>query len=111
MQSGVENVKNGAEAVDGAGETFGEIVDMVTEVEHGSHQMGRIVSELVESTEVITKSVENINDKSRQVAKESETVSASSEEQSATMHEISDASKSLAEMAQHMQNVTEKFKI
>ena len=111
MQSGVENVKNGADAVDGAGKTFGEIVDMVTEVEHGSHQMGKIVSELVESTEVITKSVENISDKSRQVAKESETVSASSEEQSATMHEISDASKSLAEMAQNMQNVTEKFKI
>ena len=111
MQSGVENVKNGADAVDGAGATFGEIVDMVTEVEHGSHQMGRIVSELVESTEIITKSVENINNKSRQVAKESETVSASSEEQSATMHEISDASRSLAEMAQHMQNVTSNFKI
>ena len=111
MQSGVENVKNGADAVDGAGATFGEIVDMVTEVEHGSHQMGRIVSELVESTEIITKSVENINTKSRQVAKESETVSASSEEQSATMHEISDASRSLAEMAQHMQNVTSNFKI
>ena len=111
MQSGVENVKNGADAVDGAGETFGEIVDMVTEVEHGSHQMGRIVAELVDSTEIITKSVENISVKSREVAKESETVSASSEEQSATMHEIADASRSLAEMAQHMQNVTEKFKI
>ena len=111
MQSGVENVKNGADAVDGAGKTFGEIVDMVTEVEHGSHQMGTIVAELVESTEVITNSVENINSKSRQVAKESETVSASSEEQSATMHEIADASKSLAEMAQHMQNVISNFKI
>ena len=111
MQSGVENVKNGADAVDGAGKTFGEIVDMVTEVEHGSHQMGKIVAELVESTEIITTSVENINNKSRQVAKESETVSASSEEQSATMHEISDASRSLAEMAQHMQNVTSNFKI
>ena len=111
MQSGVENVKNGADAVDGAGATFGEIVDMVTEVEQGSHQMGKIVAELVESTEIITTSVEHINAKSRQVAKESETVSASSEEQSATMHEIADASKSLAEMAQNMQNVISKFKI
>lgn len=111
MQSGVKNVQNGADAVDGAGKTFGEIISMVTEVEQGSHQMGRIVAELVESTNVITKSVENINTKSREVAKESETVSAASEEQSATMHEIADASRSLAEMAQNLQNVTGKFKI
>ena len=111
MESGVTNVKNGADAVDGAGATFGEIVNMVTDVEQGSHQMGKIVAELVESTNIITKSVDNISVKSRQVAKESETVSAASEQQSATMHEISDASKSLAEMAQAMQNVTAKFKI
>ena len=111
MQSGVTNVQNGADAVDGAGKTFGEIITMVTDVEQGSHQMGKIVAELVESTNVITKSVENINTKSREVAKESETVSAASEEQSATMHEIADASRSLAEMAQNLQNVTGKFKI
>ena len=111
MQSGVKNVKDGAEAVDGAGKTFGEIIQMVTDVEQGSTQMGKIVNELVQSTNVITKSVENINTKSRQVAKESETVSAASEEQSATMHEIADASRSLAEMAQNLQNITGKFKI
>ena len=111
MQEGVTNVKNGADAVDGAGKTFGEIIQMVTDVEQGSKQMGKIVGDLVKSTGVITQSVENINVKSRQVAKESETVSAASEEQSATMHEIADASRSLAEMAQTMQNVTSNFKI
>ena len=111
MQEGVTNVKNGADAVDGAGKTFGEIIQMVTDVEEGSKQMGKIVGDLVKSTGVITQSVENINVKSRQVAKESETVSAASEEQSATMHEIADASRSLAEMAQSLQNVTSRFKI
>ena len=111
MQAGVKNVKDGADAVDGAGKTFGEIIQMVTDVEQGSTQMGKIVEQLVQSTNVITKSVENINTKSRQVAKESETVSAASEEQSATMHEIADASRSLAEMAQSLQNVTSRFKI
>ncbi len=111
MQAGVKNVKDGADAVDGAGKTFGEIIQMVTDVSNGSAQMEKIVAELVESTNVITKAVENISNKSRQVAKESEMVSASSEEQSATMHEISEASRSLAGMAQNMQNVTSKFKI
>ncbi len=111
MQDGVVNVQNGADAVDGAGKTFGEIVQMVTDVANGSSQVEKIVAELVQSTGVITQSVEKINTKSREVAKEAETVSAASEEQSATMHEIADASRSLAEMAQTMQDVTSHFKI
>ncbi len=111
MQGGVTNVQHGADAVDGAGRTFSEIIAMVTDVEKGSAHMEKIVAELVESTDVIIKSVSNINTKSREVAKESETVSAASEEQSATMHEIADASRSLAEMAENLQNVTEKFKV
>ena len=111
MQSGVKNVQDGADAVDGAGKTFGEIIQMVADVEDGSHNMEKIVAELVTSTGAITKAVENINTKSREVARESETVSASSEEQTATMHEIADASRSLAEMAQQMQEVIGRFKI
>mgnify|MGYP002622212895 CR=1 FL=1 len=111
MQEGVNNVKEGTNAVDGAGKTFGEIIHMVTEIAKGSEQMETIVANLVSSTEVITQSVDNINTKSREVARESETVSAASEEQTATMHEIADASRSLAEMAQEMQNVIGKFKI
>ncbi len=111
MQEGVDNVRDGTGAVDGAGKTFQKIIGMVTEVARGSEQMETIVANLVESTGVITKSVENINVKSREVARESETVSAASQEQTATMHEIADASRSLAEMAQEMQTVIGKFKI
>ena len=111
MQEGVDNVRDGTGAVDGAGKTFQKIIGMVTEVARGSEQMETIVANLVESTGVITKSVENINVKSREVARESETVSAASQEQTATMHEIADASRSLAEMAQQMQEVIGKFKI
>ena len=111
MQEGVDNVKEGTNAVDGAGKTFGEIIHMVTEIAKGSEQMETIVANLVTSTGVITQSVDNINTKSREVARESETVSAASEEQTATMHEIADASRSLAEMAQQMQEVIGRFKI
>ena len=111
MQEGVANVKNGTDAVDGAGKTFGEIIHTVTEVSKASERMEEIVANLVDSTDFINQAVENINTKSREVAKESETVSAASEEQTATMHEIADASRSLAEMAQAMQEVIGKFKI
>ena len=111
MQEGVTNVKTGADAVDEAGRTFQIISEKVTEVSKSSERMGKIVAELSNSTDVITKSVENINVKSREVAKESETVSASGEQQSATMHEIADASRSLAEMAQAMQDIIGRFKV
>ena len=111
MQEGVANVKTGADAVDDAGKTFETISNRITAVAKGSAQMAKIVEELVKSTDVITQSVEKINVKSREVASESETVSASGQQQSATMHEIADASRSLAEMAQQMQDVIGKFKI
>ena len=111
MQQGVDNVKTGADAVADAGKTFAAISERVTAVSKNSEQMEKIVKELVKSTDVITQSVDKINVKSREVASESETVSASGEQQSATMHEIADASRSLAEMAQQMQDIIGKFKI
>lgn len=97
--------------MDSAGKTFKEIAIMVTDVEKSSERMGAIVTNLVGSTEAITKSVGQINIKSREVAKESETVSAASEQQTATMNEIADASESLSLEAQSMQEVIAKFKI
>ncbi len=111
MQEGVDNVKTGADAVDDAGKTFATISERVTAVSKNSERMEKIVQELVKSTDVITQSVDKINVKSREVASESETVSASGEQQSATMHEIADASRSLAEMAQQMQDIIGRFKI
>ena len=111
MQEGVNQVRTGTEAVNGGGQAFKQIAEMVTEVAENSRRMGLIVKTLVGSTDEINKAVENINAKSRQVASESETVSAASEEQSATMHEIADASRSLAVQAQQMQGVIAKFKV
>ena len=111
MQDSVKQTQSGVDIVDSAGKTFKEIAVMVTDVEEGSERMEAIVAELVGSTEVITKSVDHINNKSREVAKESETVSAASEEQTATMHEIADASRSLSIQAQNMQEVIARFKI
>ena len=111
MQDSVRQTHSGVDIVDSAGKTFKEIAIMVTDVEKSSERMGAIVTNLVGSTEAITKSVGQINVKSREVAKESETVSAASEQQTATMDEIANASKSLSMEAQDMQEVIAKFKI
>ena len=58
--------------------------------------------------------IERINDMTtvcENTATQTQTVSASTEEQAATMHEISEASRTLAELAQQLQNEVQNFRI
>ena len=111
MQTGVEQVANGTAAVDGAGDTFREIANMVTEVAAQSKRMEEIVSGLNSSTDVISNAVVKISDMSKNASQESETVSASTEEQTATVHEIANACRNLSSLAQELQSVVQQFKI
>ena len=111
MQTGVEQVANGTAAVDGAGDTFREIADMVTEVAAQSKRMEEIVGGLNSSTDVISNAVVKISDMSKNASQESETVSASTEEQTATVHEIANACRNLSSLAQELQSVVQQFKI
>ena len=111
MQTGVEQVANGTAAVDGAGDTFREIANMVTEVAAQSKRMEEIVGGLNSSTDVISNAVVKISDMSKNASQESETVSASTEEQTATVHEIANACRNLSSLAQELQSVVQQFKI
>ena len=111
MQTGVEQVASGTAAVDGAGDTFREIANMVTEVAAQSKRMEEIVGGLNSSTDVISNAVVKISDMSKNASQESETVSASTEEQTATVHEIANACRNLSSLAQELQSVVQQFKI
>lgn len=111
MQQGMQQVEGGTKAVSSAGDSFKDIVDMVTEVSSSSDAMERIVQELSKGTSQISSAVDKINQMSRNVASEAETVSAATEEETASMNEIAAASRKLAEMAQNLQNSVVKFKI
>ncbi|WP_231035032.1 methyl-accepting chemotaxis protein [Pectinatus frisingensis] len=111
MQSGVSQVEDGVGAVDNAGNSFADIVNMVKQVAEKSSAMEKIVNGLAEGAGEISTEVKKIDTMSRSVSSEAETVSAATEEQTASMNEIADSSKSLAEMAQDLQNAVNKFKI
>ena len=111
MEEGVEQVQNGAEAVNGAGTTFHEIAEMVSKVAEESAEMGRVIKILADNTSTISSAIEKISTMSRNVASEAQTVSAATEEQTATMHEIAGASQSLSEMAKSLEDSVSKFKI
>ncbi|MBB5337157.1 methyl-accepting chemotaxis protein [Pectinatus brassicae] len=111
MQQGVGHVETGVEAVDGAGKTFSNIVEMVTQIAKNSMDMENIVVNLSQETQEIAGSVTKIDSMSKSVSSEAETVAASTEEQTASMNEIADSSKILAEMAENLQKAINKFKI
>ena len=111
MQEGMDKVQGGTQAVNRAGESFRDIVQMVTAVATNSKVMEETVRQLLSGTNQITEAVGKISQMSRSVASEAETVSAATEEETASMHEIAAASRKLAGMAQDLQNAVVRFKI
>ena len=111
MKLGLENVRTGSDIVENAGNTFGQIVEMVSEVSVNSDKMAELATKFKESAQSISEAIETMDQKSRGVAEETENVSAASEQQTASMHEIAEASDKLAETAQDLQSAVVAFKL
>lgn len=111
MREGAQNVIDGTETVNEAGNTFGNIVDMVYSISEQSTRMSEIVSQLSEGTETIAENIRKIEDMSVSVADETQNVSAASQQQTASTHEVAEASDKLAENAQELQSFVAKFEL
>ena len=109
MNDGTREVKIGAEVVHAAGNSFSEIVEMVTQVSGQVQEIATAIQEMANGSKQIVSSVEGIERLSKQVSGETETVSAATEEQSASMEEISAASRNLAGLAEELQTAVSKF--
>ena len=111
MREGAQNVIDGTETVNEAGNTFGHIVDMVYSISEQSTRMSEIVSQLSDGTETIAENIRKIEDMSVSVADETQNVSAASQQQTASTHEVAEASDKLAENAQELQSFVAKFEL
>ncbi len=111
MRSGAQNVVEGTETVNEAGNTFNNIVDMVYSISEQSERMSEIVTQLSNGTETIAENIQKIENMSVSVADETQNVSAASEEQTASTHEVAEASDKLAENAQELQNFVARFSL
>ena len=69
------------------------------------------INDAKDSSQSIVSAVTEVQRVSVEVANEAQNVSASTEEQAATMQEIVQASQSLADMAQKLQNEVSKFRV
>ena len=111
MQSGTQEVKTGAEVVNEAGLAFKEIEEMIIGVNDQVGMAQMAMGSIVDKNGEIVVAVREIEGTTSTNAEETHTVSAATEEQSASMEEIASASRSLAMLAQELQNAVQKFKV
>lgn len=111
MNEGTQEVKEGAKVVSTAGDQFVHILEMVESINQQAGDIAKTMDELARGTEKIVSSVQAVDHSSKSVAAESQSVSAATEEQSASMEEIAASSRSLANLAQELQEASNRFRL
>lgn len=111
MKEGKKEVDTGAEVVNVAGQSFGEILDMIRKISDQIHEISAASQQITSGTNDVVVAVQNINNESKNAAEQTQTISAATEEQSASMEEIASSSQHLAKMAEDLQGEIRKFKV
>ncbi|MBP2631460.1 MAG: methyl-accepting chemotaxis sensory transducer [Firmicutes bacterium] len=111
MQESKKEVDTGAEVVNIAGQSFGEILNMIRQISDQIHEISAASEQITSGTQDVVSAVENINNESKKAAEQTQTISAATEEQSASMEEIAASSQHLSKMAEELQAAIRKFKV
>jgi methyl-accepting chemotaxis protein len=111
MQEGNEGVQEGSHIVKDTGGVFANIEQQIADLYEQIEVSLRDIGQADSSSQIILKAIGAAQQVSKDTAAEAQNVSASTEEQAATMHEIAQASQSLAELAQAMQDEVARFKL
>ena len=110
MQKQTESVEQSSAVVNRAGEAFAHIEALVNDL-YGHIEKALVsIDQAKESSHQVKGSIQKIQKVAGTTVNETQMVSASTEEQSSMMHEISNASHSVADMAQSLQSEVAHFK-
>ena len=111
MNEGTQAVEDGMGHVHHTGESFKTITKMIEEVSVQSQEVSAIVEEVSASSNSMVEMIEAIAHISEQSAASTQYMASASEEQLASMEEISSSASSLAEMAEDLKSVINRFKV
>jgi methyl-accepting chemotaxis protein len=111
MQEGTTKVKAGAGVVNEAGDSFQEIIAMVTNLSVQVGEIATVIGHLASDSQQVVLSVQQVDQLTKSAAGEVQNVSAATEEQAASMEEIASSSQKLAQMAQDLQEAVSKFRV
>ncbi|MDR4999632.1 methyl-accepting chemotaxis protein [Brevibacillus parabrevis] len=110
MQSGTEEAKRGAVAVQEAGDTFQRIVASAKDVAGQIQEVSAATEQMSASMQQVASAMDEMNRLSEEAAVHTQAVSAGAEEQLATMQEIARSSNNLNELSHELQESISQFK-
>ncbi|QSB10241.1 HAMP domain-containing protein [Lysinibacillus fusiformis] len=105
------NLAESSTTFNASGEAFADIYSQVTALTREMDHVKNVMSNINEGVSSIASSVEQVGVVAVQASGNIQNVAAASEEQSASIEEITASSNNLAEMAQQLHNIIQKFKL
>lgn len=111
MTFGSQEVKRGAEVVDGANRNFQQITELVHEVSTQSMEITASIQEMTAGSQEIANSVREVDAVGKKAAGKTQSVSAATEEHAASIEEILAASQSLTNTAKSLHEAITIFKV
>ncbi|WP_288583623.1 MULTISPECIES: methyl-accepting chemotaxis protein [Lysinibacillus] len=105
------NLAESSTTFNASGEAFAEIYTQVTALTREMDHVNNVMSNINEGVSSIANSVEQVGVVAVQASGNIQNVAAASEEQSASIEEITASSNNLAEMAQQLRNIIQKFQL
>ncbi|WP_281216133.1 methyl-accepting chemotaxis protein [Lysinibacillus capsici] len=105
------NLAESSTTFNASGEAFAEIYTQVTALTREMDHVNNVMSNINEGVSNIANSVEQVGVVAVQASGNIQNVAAASEEQSASIEEITASSNNLAEMAQQLRNIIQKFQL
>lgn len=111
MDAGAQNVKTGIALAKSVHSAFALIDHSVMNVRQRAREVSGSISEISEGSERIVTAMDMVSGVTQKGAAASQETSAASQEQLATMEDVTHSAKSLAELAEEMQNKLSTFKL
>ncbi|MBL3728628.1 HAMP domain-containing protein [Lysinibacillus sp. HST-98] len=105
------NLAESSATFNASGEAFADIYAHVTALTKEMDHVNNVMSNINEGVSSIASSVEQVGVVAVQASGNIQNVAAASEEQSASIEEITASSNNLAEMAQQLRNIIQKFQL
>lgn len=111
MEISSSNLVESSTTFNASGEAFGEINAQITELTKEMNHVNTIITNMNQGVNSIANSVEEVGIVAVQSSGNIQNVAAASEEQSASIEEITASSNNLAEMAQQLRHIIQKFQL
>lgn len=111
METGIQEVVLGSEAVNGAGDAFNEIIVTINKVTKQVQEVSIASEQMAAGAEQALSAVQNVASISEETAASAEEVAAATEQQTASIQEVAASATILTQLAEELRNMVRHFKV